>query len=157
MGRIISLNASVKAALQSRDAERDLTSADGDVTASPRAPAGLVLPTSLVMKNQEDSLYKARERKLVEVICRMTGRTDYATDTIHDLAQKECEVESEFFKRGKWKEYDDGSMLFSFDGKEAVLFGPIVQVDGHLMQSVEELYDKRGLRSTHHTKEEEAG
>lgn len=116
----------------------------------------LVLPTKLVMQNQMDSLYKARERKVVEAICRVTGRTDYETTTLHGLAE-ECEVEAVFYKRGKWTEYPDGSVLFQFDGKDMLLFDAIVEIEGRLVQKIEELYDKRAMRKNHHTKAEEAG
>lgn len=114
----------------------------------------VVLPTRLVMQNQMDSLYAARERKVVEAICRVTGRTDYETSTMQDLA-KECEVEEVFYNRGKWTEYPDGSTLFKFDGKDMLLFGPVTEIQGRLIQQIEELYDKRSMRENHHTKNEE--
>lgn len=116
----------------------------------------LALPESVVRENQDTSLYKARERLVVEAICRATGRTDYETNTLQDLA-KECEVESEFYRRGKWVDYDDGSQVFRFDDRDMLLFHPPVTIQGERVQRYEVLYDKAALRKHHHTKEDERG
>lgn len=102
-------------------------------------------PRPSKFENQMHSLDKARELKIVEAICRLTGRTDY---TEEEYAAME--------PRGSIRTYEDGSALFKFDGQEALIFHNIIPMpDGTFIQRIEYLYDKHDY--VHHTAEDERG
>ena len=102
-------------------------------------------PEAVNFANQMTSLHKAREEKIVEAICRMTGRTDYTEKEYYGMKD-----------RGSIREYEDGGALFKFDGIEALLFHKIIPLpDGTFVQQIEYLYDKRDFE--HHSAEDEKG
>jgi len=71
-------------------------------------------------------LAEMREAKVVEAINWHLGHTRWSWP--------------EVMHRGKWTEYPDGEAVFSFDGEEKFLIGPIEErSDGKLEQRFEKL------------------
>lgn len=100
----------------------------------------------LAMELIKKSLSEGRERAIVEVICRATGRTDHEIDEAHQL----------YADRGEFRTYTDNTAVFAFDGKDRLLFGaPYMLSSGEWVQSIEQLYDRQDY--AHHTKEDEKG
>jgi len=77
-----------------------------------------------------NSLTEQRDRLVIEAMCRALGRTDFSL--------------AEMYPRGKWVQYADGDMVFSFDGMERFIIGPVTyhrETDKYVQQ-VEQLWDK---------------
>jgi hypothetical protein len=89
-----------------------------------------------------------KDTAVITAVCRAIGRTDW-DDIIKD---------GSFWSRGKWMGYPDGEEVFSWDGKELLLFGPVVF--NHGLQKFGRMCTKLTDQSAgpeHHTKEDEAG
>ncbi len=95
-------------------------------------------------KLEMNDLTQRKDAAVVETICRVLGRTDW-------------EMNDKIFKRGRWMEYPDGEEVFSFDGKEKFLLGPIVYniIDNTYGRRLEWLFDRKEV--VHHTAEDERG
>ena len=99
-----------------------------------------------VMELASESLRQGREKAIVEVICRVTGRTDHEVEEAQGLYQD----------RGSFKVYADNTAVFTFDGEDRLLFGAPFQLkSGEWVQKIERLYDRQDY--VHHTKEDEKG
>lgn len=96
------------------------------------------------IQQQLDDLTTKRSELIVEAVCRLTGRTDYKVEEYSKLLQA----------RGKFRPYDDESVVFEFDGKDALLFEKIVEfLPDQLGQKVEWLFNRDEYE--HHTAEDE--
>ena len=97
-----------------------------------------------INKLEMNDLTQRKDACVVEAICRTLGRTDW-------------EMNDAMFKRGRWMEYPDGEEVFSFDGQEKFLLGPIIYniVNNTYGRHLEWLFDRKA--SVHHTIEDEAG
>jgi len=100
-----------------------------------------------ITEAEMNSLTMQKDTAVITAVCRKLGRTDW-DDIIKDES---------FWKRGKWMEYPDGEEVFSWDGEELLLFGPIVF--NHVLQKwgrrQEWLFDKDDFEF--HTVEDEKG
>lgn len=100
----------------------------------------------LSMELASKSLHEGREKAIVEVICRVTGRTDHEVEEAHAL----------YKDRGEFRVYADNTAVFAFDGEDCLLFGEPYQLkSGEWVQKIERLYDRQDY--VHHTKEDESG
>ncbi len=100
-----------------------------------------------ITSEEMNELTVLKDTNVITAVCRALGRTDW-DDIIKD---------GSFWARGKWMEYPDGEEVFSWDGKELLLFGPIVfnHVIGKFGRRLEWLEDPNQVE--HHTKEDEKG
>ncbi len=82
-----------------------------------------VLMNSLVLKQDE---------LIMEAVSRTLGHTEWTGETI--------------VTRGNWRRYPDGSSVWSFDGKDMLLFEPPILDGENMGQPVQYLYDKRDFK-----------
>ena len=77
-----------------------------------------------------NSLTEQRDRLVIESISRSLGTPKFSM--------------AKMYPRGKWVQYADKIDVFSFDGKEKLLFGPpmLIRETNQFVQRVEYLYDK---------------
>jgi hypothetical protein len=97
---------------------------------------------------ERNTMTQRIDATLIEAICRVLGRTDWAMDAA-------------MFKRGKWRYWKEKTkyeeQTFYFDGKELFVVRPWAWSIPHdaWIRKVEWLFDKEDYQ--HHTKEDEAG
>jgi hypothetical protein len=94
-------------------------------------PAGSNL-TGDEMKKQQSNLRHQKDMMMIEAISRSIGHTDWQYDQISHLMET--------------REYPDNSSVFSFRGKDMLLFEPPLILDGHLTQPVQYLYDRTDFK-----------
>jgi hypothetical protein len=101
-----------------------------------------------ITDGEMNQLTVLKDTQVITAVCRALGRTDW-DDIIKD---------GTFWARGTWMEYPDGEEVFSWDGKELLLFGPVVfnHGMGKFGRKMQYLSDPKA-GPEHHTKEDEAG
>jgi hypothetical protein len=100
-----------------------------------------------ITEAEMNNLTMQKDAVVITAVCRKLGRTDW-DDIIKDES---------FWKRGKWMEHPDGEEVFSWDGVELLLFGPIVfnHINQKWVRKTEWLRDPNDY--VYHTKEDEEG
>ena len=69
---------------------------------------------------------------ILEAICRTLGHASWTYDEVR--------------KSMATRDYSDGSAVFSFQGKDMLLFDPPLMIEGKLSQPVQFLYDKTDFK-----------
>ncbi len=88
--------------------------------------------TNDMLKQMMGDIRKQKDELMIEAICRTIGHSDWKYDEI-----------SKFMHT---REYPDKSSVFSFKGRDMLLFEPPVIIDEKLCQPVQYLYDKTDFK-----------
>ena len=79
-----------------------------------------------------NSLVEKQDELIMEAVSRTLGHTEWNGDTI--------------VNRGKWVRYPDKSAVWSFDGRDMLLFEPPATLGNTMGQPVQYLYDKTDFK-----------
>lgn len=99
--------------------------------------------TSKELRMQQASLREQKDMLIIEAISRSVGHTDWQYDQISHLMNT--------------RDYPDKSSVFSFRGRDMLLFDPPFIMDGHLVQPAQYLYDKTDFKYMTYEEREDMG
>ena len=81
---------------------------------------------------QMNNLTLKQDELIIEAISRTLGHTEWDGDDV--------------VRDGKWVRYLDKSAVWSYKGRDMLLFEPPVIIDGKITQPVQYLYDKTDFK-----------